>query len=167
VRVHCLTADALYGTAPFVDGASAMFGGVQVIAPIRSHQNVRLQKREQPVADYFANHPGTPHTLRIRGGQEVVAIVGSARLYVCSHHPKRFVIALKYEGEDTYRYLIASDLTFSVALRQSRELDGLVANTLIGFCKLFSLFIPVRRLVAVNKVGCWRHALQKAIVKSW
>ena len=27
-RVHCITADALYGTAPFVDGASAMFGGV-------------------------------------------------------------------------------------------------------------------------------------------
>jgi hypothetical protein len=27
-RVHCVTADALYGTAPCVDGASALFGGV-------------------------------------------------------------------------------------------------------------------------------------------
>jgi hypothetical protein len=27
---HCITADALYGTATFVDGASALFGGVQV-----------------------------------------------------------------------------------------------------------------------------------------
>src|SRR5713101_4639041 len=32
VRVHCITADALYGTASFVDGAAAMFGGVQVIS---------------------------------------------------------------------------------------------------------------------------------------
>ncbi len=89
-----------------------MFGGVQVIAQIRSNQTVRVQKRAQPVADYFATHPGTPHTLRIRGGQEVVAIVGSARLDVCAHHTKRFVVALTYQGEDTYRSLIASDLTW-------------------------------------------------------
>jgi hypothetical protein len=123
VRVHCSTADALYGTAPFVDGASVMFGGVQVISQIRSNQTVRVQKREQPVAEYFATHPGTPHTLRIRGGQEVVAIVGSARLYVCSHHTKRFVVALKYQDEDTYRYLIASDLTW-------RTLDIVQGQTL-------------------------------------
>jgi len=42
LRVHCITADALYGTAPFVDGASVMFGGVQVISQIRSNQKVRL-----------------------------------------------------------------------------------------------------------------------------
>ena len=104
VKVNCITADALYGTAPFVDGASAMFGGVQVISQIRSNQKVRLHKREQNVSDYFATHPGTPHTIRIRGGQEVVAIVGSARLYVGAHKTKRFVVALKYEGEDAYRF---------------------------------------------------------------
>jgi hypothetical protein len=60
-KVHCITADALYGTAPFVDGASVMFGGVQVISHIRSNQKVRLHKREQNVSDYFATHPGTPH----------------------------------------------------------------------------------------------------------
>jgi len=100
-KVTCITADARYGPALFVDGASALFGGVQVISQIRSNQKVRPHKREQHVTDYFATHPGTPHTIRIRGGEEVVAIVGSARLYVCSHKTKRFVVALKYEGEDT------------------------------------------------------------------
>src|SRR4029453_13525157 len=71
LRVPCLTADALYGTAPFVDGASAMCGGVQVISQVRSTQNVRVHQREPHVADYFATHPGTPHTIRIRGGEEV------------------------------------------------------------------------------------------------
>src|SRR5215510_10250995 len=47
VKVNCITADALYGTASFVDGASAIFGGVQVISQIRSNQKVRLHKREQ------------------------------------------------------------------------------------------------------------------------
>jgi hypothetical protein len=129
-KVNCITADALYGTAPFVDGASAMFGGVQVISQIRSNQKVRLQKREQNVSDYFATHPGTPYTIRIRGGQEVVAIVGSARLYVCAHKTKRFVVALKYEGEDTYRYLIASDLTW-------RTLDIVQGQTLRWLVEVF------------------------------
>ena len=129
-KVTCITADALYGTAPFVDGASAMFGGVQVISQIRSNQKVRPHKREQNVNDYFATHPGTPHTIRIRGGQEVVAIVGSARLYVCSHKTKRFVVALKYEGEDAYRYLIASDLTW-------RTLDIVQGQTLRWLVEVF------------------------------
>ena len=78
IRVHCIMADALYGTATFVDGASAIFNGVQVLSQIRSTQNIRVGKRIQHVADYFATHPGSPQYLRIRGGQEVVAMVGSA-----------------------------------------------------------------------------------------
>jgi hypothetical protein len=64
------------------------------------------------------------------GGEEVVAIVGSARLYVCSHHTKRFIVALKYEGEDSYRYLIASDLTW-------RTLDIVQAQTLRWLVEVF------------------------------
>ena len=130
LRVHCITADALYGTAPFVDGAAVMFGGVQVISQIRSNQKVRVHKREQHVADYFATHPGMPHSIRIRGGEEVSAIVGSARLYVCSHKTKRFVVALKYEGEETYRYLIASDLSW-------RTLDIVQGQTLRWLVEVF------------------------------
>src|SRR6266446_1155437 len=112
IRVHGIAADALYGTGAFVDEASAMFGGVQVLSQIRSNQHIRAGQRQQPVADYFANHPGTPHTIRLRGGAERVAMVGSARLYVCAHKTKRFIVALKYAEEETYRYLIASDLSW-------------------------------------------------------
>jgi hypothetical protein len=130
IQVHCITADALYGTAPFVDGASALFGGVQVLSQIRSNQNIRVGKREQHVADYFATHPGTPHRIRIRGGDEVVAMVGSARLYVCSHKTKRLIVAIKYEDEETYRYLIASDLSW-------RTLDVVQGHTLRWLVEVF------------------------------
>jgi len=126
-KVTCITAEALYGTAPLVDGASAMCGGVQVISHIRRNQQVRLQKREQNVHDSFATPPGTPHPIRIRGGQEIVAIVGSARVDVCAHKTKRFVVALQYEGEDTSRSLIASDLTWrTLAIVQGPTLRWLV-----------------------------------------
>jgi len=130
IRVHCIMADALYGTATFVDGASALFGGVQVLSQIRSNQNIRVGKREQHVADYFATHPGTPHRIRIRGGEEVSAMVGSARLYVCSHKTKRFIVAIKYEEEETYRSLIASDLSW-------RTLDIVQGHTLRWLVEVF------------------------------
>jgi len=67
IRVHCIAADTLYGTASFVDAASALFGGVQVLSQIRSNQNIRMGKQEQDVADYFSTHPGTPQRIYIRG----------------------------------------------------------------------------------------------------
>jgi hypothetical protein len=115
-------ADALYGTATLVEGASALFRGVQVISQIRSHQHIRVGTRDQHVADYFATHPGTPDSIRIRGGEEVVAIVGSARLYVCAHKTTRFIVAITYEAEETSRYLIASDLSW-------RTLDSVQGHT--------------------------------------
>jgi len=75
-----VTADALYGSATFVEAASAICGGVQGIAQIRSNQQVRVYTRAQPVADSFAPPPGTPQHSRSRGGEEMMAIVGSARM---------------------------------------------------------------------------------------
>src|SRR5947207_10876622 len=57
-------------------------------------------------------------------------MVGSARLYVCAHHTKRFVVALEYEGEETYRYLIASDLSW-------RTLDIVQGQTLRWLVEVF------------------------------
>jgi len=51
-------------------------------------------------------------------------------MYVCAHHTKRFIIALKYEGEDSYRYLLASDLTW-------RTLDIVQGYTLRWLVEVF------------------------------
>src|SRR5262249_8506542 len=112
VRIHAVMADAPSCTATFVDGASALCNGVQVLSQIRSNQNIRVGKRHQHVADYFATHPGTPHRIRIRGGAEVVAMVGSPRLYVCAHKTKRLIVAFKIEKEKTNGYLFASNLSW-------------------------------------------------------
>jgi hypothetical protein len=130
IRVHCIAAEALYGTGAFVDEASARFEGVQVLSQSRSNQHIRVGQHQQPVADYFAPHPGTPHTICIRGGAERVAMVGSARLYVCFHKPKRFSVAIKYAEEESYRYLIASDLSW-------RTLDIVQGHTLRWLVEVF------------------------------
>ena len=130
VNVKCVLADALYGTAQFMDAVAALFGGVQVISQLRHNQKVRFRNRTLSVSHYFAGHPGVPHAWRIRGGDTLTASVGSARLPVCAQGQKRFVIALKYEGETEYRYLLATDLTW-------RTQDILQAATLRWLIEVF------------------------------
>ena len=89
-----------------------IFGGVQVISQLRSNQTVRFRNRTLSLTQYFACYPGVAQPVRVRGGKEVTVIVSSARLLICAHGKKRFVIALKCEGETDYRYLVASDLTW-------------------------------------------------------
>jgi hypothetical protein len=87
-------AEALYGTATFVEAASALVEGVHVITQVRSHQNIRGDTREPHVAASVATQPGTPQTIRLRGGDEMVAMGGRARVSGCAHHPKRVIMAL-------------------------------------------------------------------------
>ena len=107
-----------------------MVGGGQVLSPIRSHQHMRAGTRAQHVADYGATHPGTPHTIRMRGGEEGGGWVSSARVDVCSHNTKRFIVALTYAEEETSRSLIASDLSW-------RTLDIVQGHSLRWLVEIF------------------------------
>ncbi len=112
IKVKLIIADALYGTDDFVGKASKIFGGVQVISQLRSNQVIRFKNKTMSVEKYFSKYPGVKQEIQIRGDQKVTAVVGSARLYVVSHKKKLLIVALKYEGEEEYRYLIASDLSW-------------------------------------------------------
>lgn len=94
-KVKVIVADALYGTAAFLDQASAKFGGIQVISQIRCNQNIRYRGNKKSVETFFNHYTTVPQNLSIRGGTQRQVQVGSARLYVNAHQKKRFVIALK------------------------------------------------------------------------
>jgi hypothetical protein len=130
IKIKSVFADALYGTGVFLDKASKIFGGVQVISQLRNNQNICYKNKKQSVNKYFSIHIGVPQTIKVRGDKEVRAIIGSARLHVNSHGKKRFVIALKYEGEKDYRYLVATDLSW-------RTLDIVQAYTLRWLIEVF------------------------------
>ncbi len=130
IMVRCVLADNLYGTQAFLDKASALFGGVQVISKLRKNQNIRLRGKMLSLTTFSQRYPGIAQRLCIRGGQKVNAFVRSARVHVAAHQRKRFVIALKYEGEDEYRYLVASDMSW-------RTLDIAQAHTLRWLVEVF------------------------------
>lgn len=130
IRVRCIVADALYGSRDFVGKASLAFGGVQVISQIKSDQNLRFRGKILTAQAFFSAYASITEILAIRGGDQVRVTVASARLYVCAHGVKRFVVALKYEGEEDYRYLVASDLTWTTT-------DILKAQTLRWLVEVF------------------------------
>jgi hypothetical protein len=113
LKIKAVLADALYGTEEFIDQAAGLFDGTQVISQLRSNQLVRDKNQKVNLDEYFAKQPASTRKITIRG-QEKVITFAAARLYVYAHHQKRLIIALKYEGETEYRYLVASDLSWRV-----------------------------------------------------
>lgn len=112
IAVKAVVADALYGNAQFVDAVHELFK-TQVISQLRKAQNTTYRGKKMSLDDYFNRHNrGVERTITIRGKDEVTAFISSARLYVNAHKKKRFVIAIKYSNEASYRYIVASNLTW-------------------------------------------------------
>jgi len=113
LKIKAVLADALYGTEDFMDQAAALFEPTQVISQLRSNQLLRDNNQKVNLSTYFAKQPACTRKISIRG-QEKVITFAAARLYVAAHHQKRLIIALKYDGETDYRYLVASDLSWRI-----------------------------------------------------
>lgn len=113
IAIKGVLADALYGTGDFMDKASEITGGAQIVSQLRSNQKVSNRSHSEVILNaYFARQKGTGTQLMIRGGKEKQVTMLAARLYVKAHGKRRFVIALKYDGEEDYRYLVASDMSW-------------------------------------------------------
>ena len=131
IKIKAVLADALYGQAGFMDSASQIFDDAQVISQLHENQNIEYKGRKWNLKRYFNDiNKGVEVILRMRGGQEVKATISSARLKITAHGKKRFVVALKYEGESDYRYLVATDMTW-------RTMDITQAYTLRWLVEVF------------------------------
>lgn len=114
IKIRAIKADALFGTAQFMDGVAALYPKAQIISQIRSNQKIVRAGKEQAVSTYFASQKARKGTLVIRGGKRVAIEYKSVRAEVSVHGKKRLIIALKYEGEEQFRYIIAKDMTWRV-----------------------------------------------------
>ncbi len=130
VTITAVLADAAFGTREFMEAASSKAKCTQVISQLRENQKVMYKNKWISVKDYFSKHEGVSQTVSVRGGKITEMTVGSARLMVKAHGTKRFIIAVKNEGEDEYRYLVATDMTW-------RTLDILQCYTLRWLVEVF------------------------------
>ncbi len=131
INIKAILADALYGNAAFMDKASSIFGIKQVISQLHENQLIDYRGKKRNLKTYFNTiNKGVEVTLRVRGGEEVKVMVSSARLKVFAQGKKRLIVALKYDGETDYRYLVATDMTW-------RTMDIVQAYTLRWLVEVF------------------------------
>jgi hypothetical protein len=83
----------------------------QVISQIKKTQLINVNGRFIQVGEFFANYSGKTEETLLRHTDKKITY-RSAKFKVKSHEKRLYVIALKYEGESEYRYLIASDTTW-------------------------------------------------------
>ena len=112
IAIQAILADALYGSGGFVHTAATIHPNVQIITQARSNQLIKDKNKYISIKEYFRRNCGVTCSLKIRGGKEKQVFMHGARLYLKAHGCKRFIVALKYEGEEEYRYLLASELTW-------------------------------------------------------
>lgn len=141
--VTAVLADTLYGNGLFIDGVNAIWPKVQVITQIRANQKIMSRNKEFSCEEYFHSYKGWMQEVLIRGQRKVSVEAGSARVHVSSQGKKRFVIALKYLGEPTYRFLIGSNLAWNMKeIMQAYTLRWLIEvffedwSCYSGFCSM-------------------------------
>lgn len=114
VTVKAVLADGLYGHLPFIEGIEQLWPGIQIISKMRKNQKLRYGNKVSGCGKHFASYGGWQQEITIRGRSTRRILAGGGRLYVPSHGTKRFVIAMKYEGENNYRYLMATNLSWNM-----------------------------------------------------
>lgn len=112
VEVPSISADAAYGSNDFFKELSIKFKKSQVISQLRCNQKVFFKNKLINVSELFNSLPKIKTEILIRGGKKQGIIMSSARVRVESHDKVQLVVALKYEGEKDFRYIVASDLTW-------------------------------------------------------
>jgi hypothetical protein len=110
--IRGVLADALYGNAVFMDRAAAVTRNAQVVSELRANQLVQSCGKNITLKRYFARQDGVATQLRIRGQQGQPVVMLAARLHVTAHGKRRFVVALRYNGEKDYRFLVATNLSW-------------------------------------------------------
>lgn len=111
IKIKSVLADSLYGDKDFIQTIIDTTGVKQVISQIRKNQTILFNNKVVSINKQFEKFTEKKEEVILRGKKKVIYYM-SAPLKVVSHKKKYRIIALKYEGESEYRYIIATDASW-------------------------------------------------------
>jgi len=129
IRIKAVAIDMFYGTKEFIDEAEKITGQKQIISQIKKTQLINVNGRNMAIGEFFKNYQGKTEQVVLRGSNKTVTY-RSGKFKVKSHGKRYFIIALKYEDEEEYRYLIANDMSW-------RDVDIIKAYSLRWLVEVF------------------------------
>jgi hypothetical protein len=112
IKIIAVIADAAY-MSPQMTAIVKQVMGTQVnfISQLKKVQLCIRQGHEVSIQNYFLNLPKQKSDIKIRGKSRIIEWA-AARIFIKSHGKRLHVITLRYEGEDDWRYVAATDLTW-------------------------------------------------------
>ena len=111
IKIKSVLADSLYGDKDFIQTIMDTTGIKQVISQIRKNQTILFNNKVISINKQFENFTEKKEEVMLRGKKKVIYYI-LAPLKVVSHKRKYRIIALKYEGESEYRYIIATEASW-------------------------------------------------------
>ena len=102
--------DAAYSSPETLKEIEKILPEAAVISEFACTILVSDKRRTTPIKDYFKSVPTQKITIQIRGGKKQNVEIKHARLFVPAHGRKYNIVALRYEGETDFRYIITSNL---------------------------------------------------------
>lgn len=112
LKIKSIVFDCAYFSPQIARFCRKNLKNIQVISQIKSNQIVTDKKgRRCTVVDYFKEKKPKEATVLLRGNFKTVTYI-DANLLVKSHKKILRIIALKYEGEEKYRYVACIDRTW-------------------------------------------------------
>lgn len=112
IKIKAVLADLFYGSEFFMKEVEAATGQKQIISQIRKTQLIHVAGKLIQIGKYFANYQGKTETVKLRYSEKEITYCGAC-FKIKSHNNKKYrIVALKYENEEDYRYIIATDMTW-------------------------------------------------------
>jgi hypothetical protein len=113
IKVITISADAAYFSKFLKRTVRRLFKKAQFVSQLKKNQICWGRNgSKKTIENYFSDKSPIEAIIRLRGGKEKKVFYYSSILFIKSHGEKVHVVALKYDGEDEYRYLAASNLTW-------------------------------------------------------
>jgi hypothetical protein len=111
--VISIMGDCFFGTKTWTQGILSIYPKSQVISQLKSNQLITYQNVEYKISDYFAKRAAIRSEITVRCGKTAVIYYSSVIAKVSAHDTKRLIIAYKYEGESEFRYVFATDMSWT------------------------------------------------------
>ena len=111
--VLSIQGDCFYGTQDWTSGMAKIYPKAQILSQLKSNQIIKYQNKELSLNTYFSQRAAIESKTVIRGGKSVVIYYSSVVAYVKAHKAKRLIIAYKYQGETEYRYVFATNMSWT------------------------------------------------------
>lgn len=110
IKILSCSFDAAYSSGENMQQVENILPEAAVISEFACTIIVADLRRSAAIEDYFKSIPTQKITIQIRGDEEQKVEIKHARVFVPAHGRKYNAVALRYEGEANFRYIITSNL---------------------------------------------------------